>query len=220
MCYLASVANDVCWPKVLIDKEFGVVVCCCSPMHQENAAAWAGTKSATDAGNTQSADTATSLLSRFDDALLSPPLSRSRRRHPTAAMVLEATILCIDNSEYVRNSDYLPTRLQVRHPSAARYPSRVFNVIGARCSQQRGLFPLGAVSFPAAATRVSVRSPSDAVPFPMSRARLDRRLRRTPSTCSRGRRRSPTPKTAWACSAWPERCPGCSSPPPTTWAWC
>ena len=29
-------------------------------------------------------------------------------------MVLEATILCIDNSEYVRNSDYLPTRLQVR----------------------------------------------------------------------------------------------------------
>lgn len=27
-------------------------------------------------------------------------------------MVLEATILCIDNSEYVRNSDFLPTRLQ------------------------------------------------------------------------------------------------------------
>jgi 26S proteasome regulatory subunit N10 len=27
-------------------------------------------------------------------------------------MVLEATILCIDNSEYVRNSNYLPTRLQ------------------------------------------------------------------------------------------------------------
>jgi len=29
-------------------------------------------------------------------------------------MVLEATILCLDNSEYVRNSDYAPTRLQVR----------------------------------------------------------------------------------------------------------
>jgi hypothetical protein len=29
-------------------------------------------------------------------------------------MVLEATILCIDNSEFCRNSDYLPTRLQVR----------------------------------------------------------------------------------------------------------
>ena len=28
-------------------------------------------------------------------------------------MVLEATIICIDNSEYVRNSDYHPTRLQV-----------------------------------------------------------------------------------------------------------
>jgi hypothetical protein len=28
-------------------------------------------------------------------------------------MVLEATILCIDNSEYVRNSDYYPTRFQV-----------------------------------------------------------------------------------------------------------
>lgn len=27
-------------------------------------------------------------------------------------MVLEATILCVDNSEYVRNSDFLPTRLQ------------------------------------------------------------------------------------------------------------
>ena len=27
-------------------------------------------------------------------------------------MVLEATILCIDNSEYVRNTDYLPTRLK------------------------------------------------------------------------------------------------------------
>ena len=35
---------------------------------------------------------------------------------PQATMVLEATILCIDNSEYVRNSDYLPTRLQVRNP--------------------------------------------------------------------------------------------------------
>lgn len=29
-------------------------------------------------------------------------------------MVLEATILCLDNSEHVRNSDYAPTRLQVR----------------------------------------------------------------------------------------------------------
>jgi|AntAceMinimDraft_11_1070367.scaffolds.fasta_scaffold142425_2 hypothetical protein len=35
-------------------------------------------------------------------------------------MVLEATILCIDNSEYVRNSDYLPTRLQVRRRTATK----------------------------------------------------------------------------------------------------
>ena len=28
-------------------------------------------------------------------------------------MVLEATMLCIDNSDHVRNSDYLPSRLQV-----------------------------------------------------------------------------------------------------------
>lgn len=27
-------------------------------------------------------------------------------------MVLEATMLCIDNSDHVRNSDYLPSRLQ------------------------------------------------------------------------------------------------------------
>jgi hypothetical protein len=28
-------------------------------------------------------------------------------------MVLEATVICMDNSEFVRNSDYAPTRLQV-----------------------------------------------------------------------------------------------------------
>jgi hypothetical protein len=39
-------------------------------------------------------------------------------------MVLEATILCIDNSEYVRNSDYLPTRLQVGTPSPPLYSHR------------------------------------------------------------------------------------------------
>jgi hypothetical protein len=42
------------------------------------------------------------------------------RSHPDphsstrGVMVLEATILCLDNSEHVRNSDYAPTRLQVR----------------------------------------------------------------------------------------------------------
>ena len=35
-------------------------------------------------------------------------------------MVLEATILCLDNSEHVRNSDYAPTRLQVRDARALR----------------------------------------------------------------------------------------------------
>lgn len=88
-------------------------------------------------------------------------------------------------------------------------------------ANNKGCFPSERTRIvPTGPARVSVRSPSDAVPSTISRARLDRRLRRTPSTCSRGRRRSPTPKTAWACSAWPERCPGCSSPPPTTWAWC
>lgn len=35
-------------------------------------------------------------------------------------MVLEATILCLDNSEHVRNSDYAPTRLQVRARTTTR----------------------------------------------------------------------------------------------------
>ena len=35
-------------------------------------------------------------------------------------MVLEATILCLDNSEHVRNSDYAPTRLQVRDARVER----------------------------------------------------------------------------------------------------
>ena len=35
-------------------------------------------------------------------------------------MVLEATILCLDNSEHVRNSDYAPTRLQVRDARALK----------------------------------------------------------------------------------------------------
>ena len=29
-------------------------------------------------------------------------------------MVLESTIICVDNSEYTRNGDYLPTRLQAQ----------------------------------------------------------------------------------------------------------
>lgn len=41
-----------------------------------------------------------------------PPTTVRGAAQHTPTMVLEATILCIDNSEYVRNSDYLPTRLQ------------------------------------------------------------------------------------------------------------
>ena len=29
-------------------------------------------------------------------------------------MVLESTIICVDNSEFMRNGDYLPTRLQAQ----------------------------------------------------------------------------------------------------------
>jgi hypothetical protein len=32
-------------------------------------------------------------------------------------MVLESTIICVDNSEYTRNGDYLPTRLQAQQAS-------------------------------------------------------------------------------------------------------
>ena len=39
-------------------------------------------------------------------------------------MVLEATILCLDNSEHVRNSDYAPTRLQVRARGRRREAKR------------------------------------------------------------------------------------------------
>ncbi len=34
-------------------------------------------------------------------------------------MVLESTIICVDNSEYTRNGDYLPTRLQAQQASYA-----------------------------------------------------------------------------------------------------
>jgi hypothetical protein len=34
-------------------------------------------------------------------------------------MVLESTIICVDNSEYTRNGDYLPTRLQAQQASSA-----------------------------------------------------------------------------------------------------
>jgi 26S proteasome regulatory subunit N10 len=33
-------------------------------------------------------------------------------------MVLEATILCLDNSEYSRNGDYIPSRLDVQCDAA------------------------------------------------------------------------------------------------------
>jgi len=33
-------------------------------------------------------------------------------------MVLESTVLCVDNSEYMRNGDYLPTRLQAQQDAA------------------------------------------------------------------------------------------------------
>jgi hypothetical protein len=39
-------------------------------------------------------------------------------------MVLEATILCLDNSEHVRISDYAPTRLQVRASGRRREAKR------------------------------------------------------------------------------------------------
>ena len=63
-------------------------------------------------------------LRRFASA--SPRLrARSRHTPPRArVMVLEATILCLDNSEHVRNSDYAPSRLQVRAPRRARRFSR------------------------------------------------------------------------------------------------
>jgi hypothetical protein len=36
-------------------------------------------------------------------------------------MVLESTIICVDNSEYTRNGDYLPTRLQAQQASTALF---------------------------------------------------------------------------------------------------
>ena len=30
-------------------------------------------------------------------------------------MVLEATMVCVDNSEWMRNGDFTPTRFEVRH---------------------------------------------------------------------------------------------------------
>ena len=47
----------------------------------------------------------------------------------------------------------------------------------------------------AVATRTS-RGPCFDPPFPTLHLQLDRRRKRTPSTCSQARRRSPTPKTA------------------------
>lgn len=78
-------------------------------------------------------------------------------------MVLEATILCIDNSEYVRNSDYLPTRLQVR--TRTRRSSDPFSFCvqrhrRARCEQRLGVSPAFAVRHDALpATRGSRGAP-------------------------------------------------------------
>ena len=82
---------------------------------------------------------------------------------PQATMVLEATILCIDNSEYVRNSDYLPTRLQVR--TRTRRSSDPFSFCvqrhrRARCEQLLGVSPAFAVRHDALpATRGSRGAP-------------------------------------------------------------
>jgi len=38
--------------------------------------------------------------------------------HASLKMVLEATVICVDNSEFMRNGDVLPTRLQARQRSS------------------------------------------------------------------------------------------------------
>ena len=92
-----------------------------------------------------------------------PPTTVRGAAQHTPTMVLEATILCIDNSEYVRNSDYLPTRLQVR--TRTRRSSDPFSFCvqrhrRARCEQRLGVSPAFAVRHDALpATRGSRGAP-------------------------------------------------------------
>jgi len=39
-------------------------------------------------------------------------------------MVLESTVICVDNSEFMRNGDVVPTRLQARGGAVSLAPLR------------------------------------------------------------------------------------------------
>ena len=50
-------------------------------------------------------------------------------------MVLEATLLCLDNSEFMRNGDYLPSRMEAQADAAtaicgAKLSSNPENLVG------------------------------------------------------------------------------------------
>eukprot|EP01116_Phalansterium_solitarium_P017369 TRINITY_DN425_c0_g6_i1.p1 TRINITY_DN425_c0_g6~~TRINITY_DN425_c0_g6_i1.p1 ORF type:complete len:392 (-),score=145.24 TRINITY_DN425_c0_g6_i1:190-1365(-) len=57
-------------------------------------------------------------------------------------MVLEATVICLDNSEYMRNGDYVPTRMEAQHDAVnlicgAKTQSNPENVVAAVASAGR-----------------------------------------------------------------------------------
>ncbi|CAN6324306.1 unnamed protein product [Urochloa humidicola] len=54
----------------------------------------------------------------FPAASLAVPLLR-RPPPPDAAMVLEATMICVDNSEWMRNRDYCPSRFEAQFHAVA-----------------------------------------------------------------------------------------------------
>jgi 26S proteasome regulatory subunit N10 len=50
-------------------------------------------------------------------------------------MVLEATLMCLDNSEYMRNGDYMPSRVEAQADAAsvicgAKLASNPENLVG------------------------------------------------------------------------------------------
>lgn len=63
-------------------------------------------------------------------------------------MVLEATMICVDNSEYMRNGDYAPTRMQAQ--------SDAVNLLTGAKTQQNAENAVGVLTMGGASPRVLV----------------------------------------------------------------
>jgi hypothetical protein len=117
--------------------------------------------------------------------------------HPAKhSRTMEATVVCVDNSEWTRNGDYAPTRFQVRRGMCRVYAC---TCVLCRAWARLALPALGERASPFDERRAVplARTPIDFLSAPLSYPSL--RPRPTRSTCWPEPRRRQTRKTRWAC---------------------